>query len=143
MPGKKNILLVEDNPADRFLVHQLFEDLDIQYTLHAVTDGLEALQFLRKEGIYNSAPDPDLVMLDLNLPKLNGKDVLKEIKMNENWKKIPVLVLSTSDDKGDIIDSYKMHANSYIVKPAEYDRYLDIMKNIRDYWFGATQLPPE
>jgi chemotaxis family two-component system response regulator Rcp1 len=136
------ILLVEDNPGDVRLTKEALKDSKLHNNLHVVEDGVEALAFLRREGQYNAMPTPDIILLDLNLPRKSGREVLEEIKSSENLKRIPVVVLTTSDDESDILASYNLHANCYITKPVDLSRFITIVKNIKDFWFTIVKLPP-
>jgi two-component system response regulator len=137
------ILLVEDNPGDIRLTQEAFKDVKLRNALHVVRDGVEAMKFLRREGAYANAPRPDIILLDLNLPRKDGREVLEEIKRDDNFKRIPVVVLTTSNDESDILASYNLHANCYITKPVDLNRFVQIVKNIENFWFGIVKLPPE
>jgi CheY-like chemotaxis protein len=136
------ILLVEDSPADVRLMKEAFKETKIVSHLTVVNDGVEAMAFLRGKGKYEGAQGPDLIFLDLNLPKKNGRKVLQEIKSDERLKFIPVLVLTTSEAEQDIIDAYHLHANCYITKPMDLNRYIAIMKMIQGFWLKTVKLPP-
>jgi two-component system response regulator len=136
------ILLVEDNPGDVRLTKEALKDSKLHNNLHVVEDGVEALAFLRREGEYSAMPTPDIILLDLNLPRKSGREVLEEIKNDETLKRIPVVVLTTSDDESDILASYNLHANCYITKPVDLSRFITIVKNIKDFWFTIVKLPP-
>jgi DNA-binding response OmpR family regulator len=125
-----------------FFTKEAFEQSKIKNNLHVVEDGVEAMMFLRNEGQYKEAPRPDLVLLDLNLPKKSGREVLEEIRASANLTDIPVIVLTTSADEEDVLRSYMLHANSYIVKPVDISKFLDIVKTIESFWFGVVTLPP-
>jgi two-component system, chemotaxis family, response regulator Rcp1 len=135
------ILLIEDNPADARLTELALRDEKIRITLSIVRDGMEALAFLRKEGIHAQAKSPDLILLDLNLPKKNGREVLREIKSDALFKHIPVAILTTSDAESDILYSYRMQANCYMVKPLELNRFVEMMNSIKRFWFETARLP--
>jgi len=135
------ILLVEDNPGDIRLTIEALKDSKLKNNLHVVKDGLEAISFLRKKGKYSNVPRPDLILLDLNLPKKNGKDVLAEIKNDPELKRIPVVVLTTSNAEEDIIKSYEYHANCYITKPVDFEQFIKVVKKIEDFWFTIVKLP--
>jgi two-component system, chemotaxis family, response regulator Rcp1 len=137
------ILLVEDNPGDIRLTQEAFKDVKLRNTLHVVRDGVEAMRFLRREGEYANVPRPDIILLDLNLPRKDGREVLEEIKQDDVLKRIPVVVLTTSNDESDILASYNLHANCYITKPVDLNRFIQIVKNIEHFWFGIVKLPPE
>ena len=137
------ILLVEDNPGDVRLTMEALKDCKMRNTLYVVEDGEEALSFLSKEGKYSSAPHPDLILLDLNLPKKNGKEVLFEIKKNPKLKRIPVVILTTSKAEEDIVKTYDLHANCYITKPVDFDQFISVVRKIEDFWFTIVKLPPK
>ncbi|MGZ7067381.1 MAG: response regulator [Methanobacterium sp.] len=135
------ILLVEDNEGDVGLIEEVFEDAKIRNNLHVTEDGEEAMLFLHKEGEFSDAPRPDMILLDLNLPKKDGREVLKEIKMDDDLKRIPVVVLTTSKAEKDILKSYDLHANSYITKPVDFDQFIKVIKSIEDFWLDVVKLP--
>jgi CheY-like chemotaxis protein len=137
------ILLVEDSLGDIRLIQEVLKDSKLQTNLSVVQDGVQALAFLRGEGSYTGVPRPDLILLDLNLPRKNGREVLAEIKKAPNLKRIPVVVLTTSDAHKDILVSYNLHVNAYITKPADMEEFTDIIKAIEDFWFQSATLPPE
>jgi two-component system response regulator len=137
------ILLVEDSPTDALLTKEALAISKVSNTLHIATDGVEALAFLRQTGKYESAPRPDLILLDLNLPKKDGQEVLVEIKGDEKLKRIPVVVLTTSEEQKDIFESYGHHANCYIVKPVDFDKFVRVVKEIEGFWFSVVTLPDE
>lgn len=137
------ILLVEDNPADVRLTQEVLKEDKILIHLSVVSNGVEALSFLRQEGKYKNAPRPDLVMLDLNLPRKDGREALAEIKTDENLKIIPVVVFTISGTEEDILKSYNLHANCYITKPVNLDQFIKIVKLIKDFWFTIVKLPPK
>lgn len=136
-----DILLVEDNEGDARLAREAMRDSKIRNTLHHVIDGEEAMAFLRKEGKFTDAPRPDLILLDLNLPKKDGREVLAEIKVDETLRYIPVVVLTVSSDEEDILKSYNLHANCYVTKPLDLDRFIKVVKSIEDFWFTIVKLP--
>lgn len=137
------ILLVDDNPADVRLAQEALRETSAEKkNLRVVSDGVAALDFLRRRGPWGDAPRPDLILLDLNLPKKDGREVLAEIKMDEELRAIPVIVLTTSEDKEDVRRSYELHANCYISKPVGLDRYLEAVRRIDDFWLQLAQLPP-
>lgn len=129
------ILLIEDNLGDVLLTKEAFREAHFKYNLHIAKDGAEALQMLEQQGRFNKIPKPDLILLDLNLPKIDGREVLEKIKSNVTLKDIPVIVLSGSDAESDITKSYDLHANSYIVKPDSFDDLVEIVASIENYWF--------
>ncbi|GIV30745.1 MAG: response regulator [Saprospiraceae bacterium] len=136
-----NILLIEDNPGDVRLAEEAFKECDIKVQLHVVMDGLEAIKFLKKNGSYASSPTPDLILLDLNLPKKDGREVLEEIKGDPELRIIPVVVLTTSNAHQDIMRCYHLHVNSYINKPVDFDRFFEIIRNIEGFWLKTAVLP--
>ncbi|MBC8045908.1 MAG: response regulator [Fimbriimonadaceae bacterium] len=137
------ILLVEDNPGDIRLTIEALKESQVKNYLHVVKDGVEAIEFLRKRGKYELSPTPDLILLDLNLPRKDGREVLAEIKTDENLKMIPVVILTTSEAEQDIIKSYKLHANCFITKPADLDDFIYAIRQIENFWFTVVKLPPE
>ncbi len=137
------ILLVEDNPGDVRLTQEVLRGGKLHDNLHVVEDGIEALAFLRGVGIYTDAPRPDLVLLDLNLPKKDGREVLAEIKADSDLKRIPVVVLTTSKAEEDIFKAYDLHANCYITKPVDLDQFITVVRSIEEFWFTIVKLPPE
>lgn len=138
-----NILLVEDNPGDVRLTQEAFEEGKVLNELHIVEDGIEALAFLNREGKYADAPRPGLILLDLNLPKKNGRDVLAEIKTSEDLRRIPVVVLTTSRSEEDILKSYELNANCYITKPVDLVQFIEVVRSIEDFWLSVVKLPSE
>lgn len=136
-----DILLVEDNPGDARLAKEALKESKIHNNLFIVSDGEEALQFLRKEGEFSGAVTPDLILLDLNLPKIDGREVLDIVKRDENLKMIPVVILTTSRAEEDIIKSYKLHANCFISKPLDLDQFMKVVKSIEDFWLSIVKLP--
>lgn len=137
------ILLVEDSPTDVLLAREALEYSKIVNNLHVVTDGVEALAFLRKEGTHQNAPRPGLILLDLNLPKKDGRQVLDEIKTDEKLKRIPVVVLTTSRSEADVMRAYGLHANCYIVKPVDFEKFAEVMTKLENFWFAVVTLPGE
>jgi len=136
------ILLVEDNPGDVRLTQEAFKDAKVVNHLHVTPDGVEALAFLRKQGQYEQAVRPDIVLLDLNLPKKDGREVLAEIKADSDLKRIPVVILTTSEAEKDILQTYNLHANAYITKPVDLDQFIVVVKSIEDFWLSIVKLPP-
>lgn len=137
------ILLVEDNPGDvRLTIEALKEDKVLNH-LSVAMDGVEAMAFLRHEGQYADAPRPDLVLLDLNLPKKDGREVLDEIKRDPDLRSIPVVILTTSQAEQDILKSYDLHANCYVTKPVDLHQFMSAVKSIEDFWFTVVKLPPD
>lgn len=137
------ILLVEDNPGDIRLTREALKEAKVVNRLHTVTDGAEAIAFLRRERGYENAVRPDLILLDLNLPRKDGKDVLAEIKSDPELKRMPVVVLTTSQAEQDILRSYDLHANCFISKPVEITRFLQVLQAIDQFWFSIVTLPRE
>jgi len=135
------ILLVEDNEGDIGLVEEVFQEAKIRNNLYIAEDGEEAMLFLHKEGKFSDVPRPDIILLDLNLPRKDGREVLKEIKENDSLKRIPVVVLTTSKSEEDIFRSYNLHANSYITKPVDFDQFIKVIKSIEDFWLDVVKLP--
>jgi len=136
------ILLVEDNPGDVRLTQEALRDSKLHNRLSVVEDGVEALSFLKREGHYAESPRPDIILLDLNLPRKSGREVLEEIKQDEVLKRIPVVVLTTSEDERDVMASYNLHANCYITKPVDLSQFITIVRNIKEFWFTIVRLPP-
>ncbi len=137
------ILLVEDNPGDVRLTEEALKEGKVLNKLHMVEDGIEALAFLNQEGSYADAPRPELILLDLNLPKKDGRDVLAEIKGNGDLKRIPVVVLTTSRSEQDILKSYDLNANCYITKPVDLDQFISVVRSINEFWLSIVKLPGE
>jgi CheY-like chemotaxis protein len=135
------ILLVEDSPADVDLTREALEDAKVHNNLHIASDGVEALAFLRREGRHADAPHPDLILLDLNLPRKDGREVLAEIKADPLLRRIPVVVLTTSEAEQDIIQSYDLHANCYVTKPVDLDAFMHVVRSIEDFWLAIVKLP--
>ena len=136
-----DILLVEDNPADARLVVEVFKDFKIRNKIHVVEDGVAAMDFLDKNGEYRNVPRPDLILLDLNLPRKDGREVLKEIKEDTELKCIPVVILTTSSSEDDILKTYSNHANCYIIKPVDFDQFLKVVETIEKFWLTVVKLP--
>ena len=142
MLGKPiEILLVEDNPGDVRLTQETLKDTKVRNNMHVVMDGIDAVAFLRRGGKYADVPRPDLILLDLNLPKKDGREVLAEIKADSDLKSIPVVVLTTSKAEQDIFRAYDLHANCYITKPVNLDQFIEVVKCIEDFWFTIVKLP--
>ncbi|MDG6256397.1 MAG: response regulator [Methanomicrobiaceae archaeon] len=135
------ILLVEDNPGDVRLTKEALREGKVRNNLHIVMDGEEAMAFLRKEGEYAGAPRPDLILLDLNLPRKDGREVLAEIKDDEDLKSIPVVVLTTSQAEEDVARTYNLHANCYITKPVDLEQFLHVVHSIENFWLSIVKLP--
>lgn len=136
------ILMVEDNLADVRLTKEAFKDAKVLNNMHVAYDGEEAMSFLRREGKYADAPCPDIILLDLNLPKKDGREVLAEIKKDHDLKRIPVVVLTTSDDERDIFKAYDLHVNAYVKKPVDLDQFMRIVEVIENFWLSVVKLPP-
>jgi len=139
--GPMEILLIEDNPGDVRLTREALKEARVSNQLHTVDDGVKALEFLRQQGIYAAMPRPDLVLLDLNLPKMAGLEVLREIKQDRRLKTIPVVVLTTSQSRDDIAGSYDLHANCYVSKPVDLERFLHVIRSIETFWLATAKLP--
>jgi chemotaxis family two-component system response regulator Rcp1 len=135
------ILLVEDSPGDVRLTREAFRDAKVHINLHVASDGTEAMAFLKQEGDHANVPRPDLILLDLNLPKKDGREVLKEIKESPTLKSIPVVILTTSEAEADILRSYQLHANCYITKPVGLDGFLKVVNSIDSFWLSVVKLP--
>lgn len=136
-----DILLVDDSPGDIRLTLEALKESRITNNINIVNDGVEAINFLMKNGEYANAPTPDLILLDLNLPKLNGFEVLKKIKEDETLKVIPVVVLTTSQSERDILQSYQLYVNCFVSKPIEFDEFFNVIRTIEDFWFTIVKLP--
>lgn len=137
------ILLVEDSPGDVRLTQEVLKEAKVLNQLHVVGDGAEAMTFLRREGKYTNFPRPDLILLDLNLPKKDGREVLGEIKSDENLRRIPVVILTVSKSEEDVFKSYDLHANCYITKPVDLDQFLKVVKSIEEFWLTIVKLPED
>jgi two-component system response regulator len=135
------ILMVEDSPVDALITKEAFEQARFVNHLHVVEDGVKAMQFLRREGELASSPRPDLILLDLNMPRKNGREVLAEIKADPEYKTIPVVILTTSQAEQDILEAYGLHANCYIVKPVGFENFVAAAKSIQQFWFSVVTLP--
>lgn len=137
------LLLVEDSPGDVRLTREAFKDAQIHITLHVAPDGVDAMAFLKREGKHAGAPRPDLILLDLNLPKKDGRRVLEEIKGSVTLRTIPVVILTTSASEADVLRSYHLHANSYITKPVSLEGFLKVVQSIDQFWLSVVKLPHE
>jgi CheY-like chemotaxis protein len=135
------ILLVEDNPDDADLTVDALRDGRVRNRVTVVDDGVKAMAYLRHEGKYGSAPRPDLILLDLNLPRKNGREVLAEIKQDPDLRRIPVVVMTSSDDEKDILAAYNLYVNCYVTKPVDLDQFLGVVKSIEHFWFSIVKLP--
>jgi len=137
-----DILLVEDNPADIRLTREALKENKMVNKLSVVVDGVEALNYLHKKGKYAKATKPDIILLDLNLPKKDGREVLAELKQDKDLKRIPIVILTSSGAEEDILKTYNLHANCYITKPVDFDQFLKVVKSIEDFWLTIVKLPP-
>lgn len=137
------ILLVEDNPGDARLAQEALRDSKILNNLHLVKDGVEAMEFLRCQGRYRAAVRPDIILLDLNMPKKDGREVLAELKEDEDLRRIPVVIMTTSSAETDVINAYDLHANCFITKPIDLDQFMAIVQQIESFWLNVVRLPPK
>ncbi len=137
------ILLVEDNPGDVRLTIEALREGKVRNNLHVATDGVEALEFLRRSGRFEAAPRPDMILLDLNLPRMDGRELLAEIKADPEIRRIPIIVLTTSQAEGDVLRSYDLHANCYITKPVDVETFFSVVRSIDNFWLAIVRLPPE
>ena len=137
-----DILLVEDNPGDVRLTREALAEIKMANNLHVVEDGIQALEFLRRDGVYADKPRPRLVLLDLNLPRKDGREVLAEMKTDPKLRRIPVVVLTTSDSEEDILRAYDLHVNAYVTKPLDLDQFAKVVNAIDQFWFSIVALPP-
>jgi CheY-like chemotaxis protein len=135
------VLLVEDSPGDVRLTREALKEGKVRNNLSVVSDGVEAMEFLRREGRYAQAPRPDIVLLDLNMPRKDGREVLAEMKSDESLKRIPVVILTTSEAEQDILKTYDLHANCYLTKPVDLEQFISIVKSVEDFWLTIVQLP--
>jgi CheY-like chemotaxis protein len=143
-PGRPvEILLVEDSPGDVRLTREALREGKVRNNLSVVPDGVEAMAFLRREGKYADSPRPDVILLDLNLPRKDGREVLAEIKADDRLRRVPVVVLTTSRDEHDILRSYNLHANCYITKPVDLDQFIEVVQSIENFWFTIVTLPED
>jgi chemotaxis family two-component system response regulator Rcp1 len=136
-------LLVEDNPGDVRLTQEAFRDVNPSIHLHVANDGVEAMAFLRHEGANANAPRPDMILLDLNLPKMDGRQVLTQIKKDDNLKTIPTVILTSSEAEADVVNSYQLQANCYLSKPMHFDAFQNLVKSINDFWLTKVKLPQQ
>ena len=136
-----HVLLVEDSPGDARLTQEAFREANVTIKLHVAPDGVEAMAFLRREGDYADAPRPDLILLDLNLPRMDGREVLALIKGDDNLRSIPTVILTTSEAEADIVKSYDLQANCYLSKPVQLDSFVGLVKSISDFWLTTAKLP--
>ena len=135
------VLLVEDDPGDVLMTREAFEDNKVANQLHVVSDGAEAMDFLQKKGEYTQAPTPDLVLLDLNLPRMDGREVLAAVKADDELRQIPIVVLTTSEAEEDVLRSYALHANAYVTKPVDFERFIEVVRKIDDFFVSVVRLP--
>ncbi len=141
-PAPIDILLVEDDPGDVLMTREAFAHHKIRNPLHVAEDGVEALRFLKREGPFGEAPRPGLILLDLNLPRKDGRELLGEIKQDPRLRTIPVVVLTTSEAEEDILRSYELHANAYVTKPVDFEKFVEVVRKIDDFWVTVVKLPP-
>lgn len=137
------VLLVEDSPGDVRLTQEAFRDANMSIHLHVATDGVEAMSFLRREGDYANAPRPDMILLDLNLPRMDGREVLAHIKADVDLRSIPTVILTTSESEADIVNSYQLQANCYLSKPVQLDAFESLVRSINDFWLTKVKFPPQ
>ncbi|MFF1613118.1 response regulator [Amycolatopsis sp. NPDC058278] len=140
-PVPIDILLVEDDPGDVLMTREAFAHHKIRNPLHVAEDGVEALRFLKREGPFGAVPRPGLILLDLNLPRKDGRELLGEIKQDPGLRTIPVVVLTTSEAEEDILRSYELHANAYVTKPVDFEKFVEVVRKIDDFWVTVVQLP--
>jgi CheY-like chemotaxis protein len=136
-----DVLLVEDDPGDTLMIREAFADNKVRNRLSCVTDGVEALAFLRREGAYAEAPRPDLILLDLNLPRKDGREVLEEVKADPELRTIPVVILTTSEAEEDVLRSYSLHANAYVTKPVDFERFIAVVRQIDEFFVEVVRPP--
>ena len=136
-----DVLLVEDDPGDVLMTREAFEDNKVANNLHVVNDGVNAMEFLRKQGEYSGVPTPDLILLDLNLPRMDGREVLAELKEDAELRRIPVVVLTTSEAEEDVLRSYSLHANAYVTKPVDFARFIEVVRQIDEFFVTVVRLP--
>jgi CheY-like chemotaxis protein len=140
-PASIEVLLVEDDPGDVLLIREAFADNKVTNRLHVVSDGVEAMEFMRRKGQYADAPRPDLVLLDLNLPRKDGREVLADVKSDQDLRTIPVVVLTTSQAEEDVLRSYDLHANAYVTKPVDFDRFIGVVRQVDQFFVSVVKLP--
>ena len=139
----RTVLLVEDSPGDVRLTKEAFRDADPEIDLRVVVDGVEAMTYLKRQGVHVDAPRPDFILLDLNLPKMDGREVLAHIKEDDDLKTIPTVILTTSDAEADIVTSYKLQANCYLSKPVQLEEFESLVRSINDFWLTRVKLPQQ
>jgi chemotaxis family two-component system response regulator Rcp1 len=137
------ILMAEDSPTDLAIAHEAIKSSKLLNRLHSVSNGEEVLAFLRREAPFADAPAPDLILLDVNMPRKTGLEVLAEIKEHPRWKRIPVVILTASKAERDLISAYERHANCYIVKPVDFEQFVEVIRTIENFWFTVVKLPPK
>jgi CheY-like chemotaxis protein len=137
------ILLAEDNPGDVRLTREAIKDAKVHNRLHVVTDGVEAMAFLRHEGNYAAAPRPDLILLDLNMPRMDGREVLKQLKSDDNFRRIPVVIITSSQAEEDILKAYDLQANCYVTKPVDLEQFMKVIRSVEEFWLTVVKLPPQ
>jgi CheY-like chemotaxis protein len=135
------VLLVEDDPGDVLMTREAFADFKVRNQLHVVNNGVDAMAFLRREGEYSDVPTPELILLDLNLPRMDGREVLAAIKDDPELRRIPVVVLTTSDAEEDVVSSYSLHANAYVTKPVDFEQFIEVVRKIDDFFVSIVRLP--
>jgi CheY-like chemotaxis protein len=136
------VLLVEDDPGDVLMTKEAFQDNKVVNSLHVVSNGVDALAFLRREEPYTDVPTPDLILLDLNLPRMDGREVLAEVKSDEALRRIPIVILTTSEAEEDVLRSYHLHANAYVTKPVDFDAFVKVVRQVDDFFLSVVRLPP-
>lgn len=142
-PSAVEILLVEDNPGDVKLTRKALEQANLENNLHVANNGVEAMKFLQNEAGHADAPRPDLVLLDLNMPKMDGQDVLAEMKEDDELSRIPVVILTSSESEEDVVKSYDLNANAYLTKPVDYNGFIDIVDSLENFWLQVVKFPPK
>ena len=142
MTSPIEILMAEDSPGDTRLAEEAMKEAKVRNHMHVVPDGVEAMAFLRREGKYADAPHPDLILLDLNMPRKDGREVLAEIKEDPDLRRIPVVILTVSAEEADILKTYDLHANCYVTKPVDFEQFLTVVKSIEAFWLTIVKLPP-
>ncbi|GJL62656.1 MAG: response regulator [Nitrospirales bacterium] len=143
MTNPIEILLIEDSPSDVRLTQEAFQTARIYNTIHVVQDGMSAINFLQQNAPYEKVPRPDLILLDLNLPKKDGREVLKDIKSDSSLRQIPLVILTTSSDEEDVMKSYDLHANAYLVKPIDVQSFIKMVQSLEQFWLSFVKLPPK
>jgi CheY-like chemotaxis protein len=141
-PRPIEVLLVEDDPGDVLMTREAFDEHKLRNSLHVVSNGADAMLFLRKEGSFTGSPTPDLILLDLNLPRVDGREVLAAIKADEWLRRIPVVVLTTSEAEEDVLRSYNLHANAYVTKPVDFEQFVRVIRQVDDFFLTVVRLPP-